>query len=529
MTKGAHTAKIGADIVFQKIENYFPGNFSGSYLFPSYFAFANKTPTTYTQAFPGPGATGATSKPNVNEYAFFLQDSWRVNEKLTLNYGVRYDLFNYAQPPLSNPNPQLLAAGLSTNRIHIDRADYSPRFGLAYSPDQKTVLRGGYGIFYAVTPSIFTGTAHTQNGIQVQTYTFTTPIPPTYRGPSLLPVTYPNVLSSIPAANRTPSLFVFSRDFKNGQTQQWNFNVERQLGRDYSITLGYLGVKGSHLPRARDINLLPVVPATYPIVSTPVSVPTVNIGALTVFRHQGPRPNPAFTRIMLADSGGNSIYHAGFIQFAKRFSRDFQMQASYTWAHAIDDNPDATQVVLGTDDVKSVQDSLQPNLDRGNANSDIRHRVVFSGLWNLSFVPRDGNPVLRAALNGWQISTIATLQGGRVYSSTVGGSNADLNIDGNSRNDRTPGEGRNALRGPRFLNDDVRLSRFFPLGTERVRLQLIGEAFNVTNRANFISLRTTLYNFDGFEFTRLSTFLTPNVGSATADPRILQLAAKIFF
>ncbi len=513
ITKGAHTAKVGADVIVDKIGNYFPGNFSGSYIFPSFANFAANSHSQFTQAFPGPGTTGATSNPNVNEYAFFVEDSWRVTSNLTLNYGLRYDLFDYAQPPVLNSNPGLYAGGLSTNRIHIDKTDYSPRFGFAWSPaaNSRTVLRGGYGIFYAVTPSIFTGTAFTQNGIQVQTFT--------YSGLNNIPVTYPNLLPSIPTTNRTPSLFIFAKDFRNAQTQQWNFNVEHQIGNNYSITLGYLGVKGSHLPRARDINLFP---------SAPVSYPVLGGGSLVFTRHPNGRPNPSFARIELADSGADSIYHAGFIQLTKRFSRNFLVQTSYTWSHAIDDNPDATQVVVGTDDAKSVQDSLLPNLDRGNANSDVRSRFIFSGVWNWNFVPSGANPILRYALNGWQLSTIATLQSGRPYTSTIG-QVPDLNNDGNTRNDRTPGQGRNALRGPDFLNDDVRFSRFFPLGSERVRLQLIGEAFNITNRVNFISLRTTQYNFTGAAFVPLSTFFTPSVGSAVGDPRILQLAAKIVF
>jgi TonB dependent receptor-like, beta-barrel len=513
LTKGSHSIKAGTDIIVQQIGNFFPGNFSGSFTFNSLDDYALNQPATFTQAFPGPGTTGATSNPNVNEYAFFAQDSWHVSSNLTLNYGLRYDLFDYAQPPVLNSDTSLAALGIRTNRINIDHTDISPRFGFAYSPggDKKMVIHGGYGIFYAVTPSIFTGTAFTQNGIQVQTFTF--------NGLANIPVTYPNVLPSIPAANRTPSLFVFANNFKNAQTQQWNFNVDRQLGNNYAITLGYLGVKGSHLPRDRDINLFPEVPVTMPIQGG---------GFLTFGRHPNGRPDPNYTRIMYADSGADSIYDAGFVQLTKRFSRGFVLQTSYTWSHAIDDNPDATQVVVGTDDAKSVQDSLQPNLDRGNANADIRSRFVFSGSWDMNFVPKSANSLLRATLNGWQLSTIATLQSGRDYTSSVG-QNPDLNNDGNTRNDRTPGQGRNALRGPNFLEDDARLSRFFPLGTERVRLQLIGEAFNITNRVNFISLRTTQYNFTGTRFVPLTNFFTPAVGSAAGDPRILQLAARIIF
>src|SRR3954468_19103037 len=118
LTRGAHTMRAGADVILQKIANFFPGNFSGSYTFPSFAAYAANQPNQFTQAFAGPGTTGATSNPNVNEYAFFLQDSWRVNSRLTLNYGIRYDLFDYAQPTVSNPSPSLAALGISTNRIH---------------------------------------------------------------------------------------------------------------------------------------------------------------------------------------------------------------------------------------------------------------------------------------------------------------------------------------------------------------------------------------------------------------------------
>jgi hypothetical protein len=518
VTKGAHSMKFGADMIFQQIANFFPGNFGGSYLFTSYASYANKIPASFTQAFAGPNTTGATVYPNVNEYALFAEDSWRVSRQLTINYGLRYDYFDYAQPPVLNPDPSLTALNIRTNRIHIDPTDISPRFGFAYSPGEgnKTVIRGGYGIFYAVTPSIFTGTAFTQNGIQVQSFTF---------NGAAIPVTYPNLLADIPTANRTPSLFAFSNDFRNPRTQQWNLSFERQFGAHSSITLGYLGVKGVHLPRTRDINLFPALPVTAPIQGG---------GEFTFYRHPTLRPNPNYGRIWLADSGADSTYHGAFVQFTRRFSSGFQVQSSLTWSHAIDDDPDATAVVFGTDDVKIVQNNLLPNLDRGDANADVRLRLLFSGVWDINYVPKSANGFLRAVANGWQVSTIATLQSGRPYNSTIG-SSSDINNDGNLRNDRTPGQGRNALRGPNFLNDDVRVSRFFPLVSERVRLQLIGEAFNITNRVNFVSLRTTQYNFlvpsqfFGGSFVPLNTALTPAPGSAAGDPRILQLAAKIVF
>ena len=509
---GAHSFKFGADLIFQQIANFFPGNFGGSYTFTSFDNYFLNRPSSFTQAFAGPGTSGATVYPNVNEYAFFAEDNWRVSRKLTINYGIRYDYFAYAQPPVLNSDTSLTSANIVTNRIHRDPTDIGPRIGVAYSPteDGKTVLRAGYGLFYAVTPSIFTGTAFTQNGINVQSFT--------YSG-AAIPATYPALLPSIPTIGRTPSLFVFSSDFKNPQVQQWNAQVEHQFGHNYSVTVGYLGVKGSHLPRTRDINLYPAIATTGPVSTG---------GSFTYYRHPTLRPNPNYGRIWLADSGADSIYHAGFVQFTKRFSQNLSLQTSYTWSHAIDDDPDATAVVFGTDDAKLVQNNLLPNLDRGNANADIRHRFVFSGVWNLNYVPKSANGILRAFANGWTLSTLANIQSGRPYTSTIGAT-SDINNDGNLRDDRTPNEGRNALRGPNFMTDDVRLSRYFPIIGERIKLQLIGEAFNVTNRANFISLRTTAYNFTGAAFTPVSTFLTPAPGSATSDPRILQLAAKIYF
>ena len=193
--RGRRSLKFGSDIIWQRIDNFFPGNFSGSFTFNSYADFAANRPFSFTQAFGGAGTDGPLSKPNVGEYAFYGQDAWRVNDRLTINYGVRYDLFRYANPKVQNPDAGLLSAGLDTSRINLDTNNFAGRFGLAYRLTESgdTVLRGGIGTYYGRTPAIMTGTAITQNGIQVQTYTLTANIP-----------TYPNVLSAPPTLNRTP-------------------------------------------------------------------------------------------------------------------------------------------------------------------------------------------------------------------------------------------------------------------------------------------------------------------------------------
>src|SRR5262249_30614388 len=200
--------------------------------------------------FAGANTDGPLSKPNTSEYAFYAQDAWRVNDALTLNYGVRYDLFDYANPKVKNPDAGLAAAGLDTSRINLDTNNLAARLRFAYklSRSGNTVLRGGYGNYYGRTPTILTGTAFTQNGIQVQTYTLSSNIP-----------AYPNILSGPPALNRTPDIYVFAKDYVQPLTHQWSLNLERQLGNDYVITIGYLGVRGEHLSRTRDINFFPAV------------------------------------------------------------------------------------------------------------------------------------------------------------------------------------------------------------------------------------------------------------------------------
>ena len=169
--RGKHSYKMGVDMIWQRIGNYFPGNFSGSFTFNSYADFASNKPFTFTQAFAGAGTAGALSQPNVSEYAFYAQDTWRLTDRLTLNYGVRYDLFDYANPPVNNPDAGLAALGLDTSRINLDTNNIAGRLGFAYklSKNGNTVLRGGVGTYYGRTPTILTGTSFTQNGIQVQT------------------------------------------------------------------------------------------------------------------------------------------------------------------------------------------------------------------------------------------------------------------------------------------------------------------------------------------------------------------------
>lgn len=507
VVKGNHTMKFGVDIISQRIDNFFPGNFSGSYTFNSYADFFNKTPASFTQAFAGANTDGPLTKPNVAETAFYLQDSWRATERLTLNYGIRYDLFALSQPAVQNPNTALLAGGLDTSRINRDSNNWGPRFGFAYKVKRSgsTVIRGGWGMYYARTPSIMQGTAMSQNGIQVQTYTLLSGFP-----------TYPNILTAPPAVNRTPDIYVFAKDYVQPLTHQFSFNLEQALGNDYAVTVGYLGVRGEHLSRTRDINRFPAVP-------TDLTYSTG--GTATILRYNG-RPNPAFGRISLFDSGADSYYHGGFVQVTKRFASSFQFLTSYTYSKVIDSNPDFTSVVVGVDDGKNAQDTLNANFERGRGNADITNKFVFSGIWDIDYARSLDNVVLRNLLRGYQLSLISNVQSGRLFTATVG---SDPNNDGNTATDRPPGISRNTLGAPAFMTADVRFTRDIALKGERVKLRIIFEAFNATNRANFNALNRAAYTFNATTRVLTPTTNFGTVTGTTSDPRILQLAGKITF
>ncbi len=517
-----HTLKFGGDFNFERIVNFFPGQFSGVYTFTSLQDFADRRPTAFAQALAGPGTDGATTRPNINETAFFFQDQFRATGQLTLNYGVRYDINSTAKPPVRNPNQQLIAAGYLTDRLDLDKNNIGPRFGAAYrvfKDSQRLVLRGGWGLFYGRTPSILLGTVHSNNGLAVQNYSFTG---------AAIPVSYPNVLTSIPAAGRLPvNVFAVQDKYQLARTQQYSFSVEGNVA-GAAVTAGYLGVHGDQLTRSRDVNLAPMQQLTGTLCATANATACDSPQPFAYFRRTAPRPLSAFNRVTLVDSQAASTYNAFFVQVTKRYAKSFQIQTSYTVSKVIDSAPEATAVLPNNagDDSKIVWDTLNPALDKGLGDSDIRHRFVFSGVWDIGYFDRAGNMAARHVLGGWQLSAIMQAQSGRVFSERV---NLDVNNDGNINNERVPFAARNGLRLPKFATFDLRISKDVAVLPEgRVKIRLIGEAFNLFNRANVTGRNGVHYNANltNFQFRPNTAYLFT---TSTGDPRILQLAVKIVF
>ena len=504
--KGSHGIKAGFDYLHDDILNYFPGNFSGGYTFDSLAAWNLGVPSSYVQAFAGAGTTGPTTKPSSRELAAFVQDEWKISSQLSVMLGVRYDLQKYDPSKVRNPDPQLAAAGIDTRFVPKDDDNYAPRLGFAWTPRSDVVVRGGYGVFYGRTPAIMVGTAHSNNGINVQTITLTGSAVPTY----------PTILTSIPtgATPPKPSIFVFDPAFENPEVAQASLGADWAITPDWALAVSYLHVDADHLQRTRDFN-----------VGTPVAteIPVTTGGSVTVQRFPSARPFSNFDRILRFESTAESRYDGATIELRRRFVHGFQASVAYTYGKVEDTVPDATAVVPGgSDDAKFASNPADFEADRAPGANDQRHRVVVSGLWQLPYF-RESDGWRRAVLGGWSISWIASYQSGQPYSLAV---TNDLNNDGNRRNDIVPGS-RDSVELPATYGVDLRISKEIRLGG-RVGLELIAEAFNLFDRDNITGQRTGYYTYNASANT-----LAPqsNFGQDTtaADNRIVQLAAKITF
>jgi hypothetical protein len=465
---------------------------------------------TFAQAFPGDGTSGPRTNPDIREYSFFAQDEWRASDAVTVNLGLRYDLQKFAQPPVRNPDAQLAAAGIDTSVLNTDTNTIGPRLGIAWAPvGRRYVVRAGYGIFFGRTPSIMVGTAHSNNGINVQTITFAgsagNPVP-----------TYPNRFPTIPAgvALPRPTIFAFDPDYQNARTQQASTGLEWEWMPNTSVSVTYLFVKGDDLPRSTDVNIGPATPVTFNVAGTGESLAHYQFAA---------GPFPSFTRVVSFQSTAESRYNGITVELNRRFSQGSQYRVGYTFGKVVDNAPDATAVVPeGTDDRKFASNPADFDTDRTVGNNDQRHRLVGSVIYTTdTFAARFGG-FMEDVLRDWTLSAIYTIQSGQPYSAYV---STDINRDFNRFNDIAPGTTRNEFRYPTQSSFDPRVARNIGLGGTRA-LTLIWEAFNLFNHANYNVVNQTLYTVSGTTLTRNSLF-AQRLGQT--DPRIMQLAVKFSF
>ncbi len=487
---GNHAIKYGADLLFDRILNFFPGLFSGSYRFTSYATLStalsaplSTTPAQFRQSFGGAGTTGGTTHPNNNEFGFFIQDDWKVAPKWTLNLGLRYDYQLIAKPPIQNPDTTLLTKGFDTGFRPSDKNNIAPRFGFSYAFDEKTVLRGGYGLYYGRTPAIMTGTAHSQNGIQVLAVDILCGSVPV--GGIQCPV-YPNVFTSFPTGARLApvNLYLFSKDYKQPFTQQARVQFEREIFKNTTFSIQYTMFRGSDLSRTRNANLQAPVPTAITVYSGSPATPT----SFTFLRSPG-AANPAYGRISLFESTARSLYNGLTFELNRRFSHHLQFNVSYTLSKAKDDKPDQTSVVPGADDGKIAENQYDLTGEYGRSDLDVRQRFIFSPVYETGTFKYSDNKFVRFLLSDYVLTGIFTAQSGFAYSALVSG---DPNGDGNTATDRVPGTLRNQFSTPPTYVVDMRFGRTFKFA-ERYRFSIFAEGFNLFNRSNIAAFNNTQY------------------------------------
>jgi hypothetical protein len=343
------------------------------------------------------------------------------------------------------------------------------------------------------------------------------------------------VLASVPTgAAGTPNVLYASRDFANPLIYQMEFSIEHEVFRNFTINATYMASRGQRLPEFHDTNLFP---ATQSVAYTVCGVPQVGTSltcpqvAQTVTEpfFSGPRPNTRYGFITEADSVINSWYNGLVIQAKHRFSRGFQMQAGFTVSKAQDD--------LQTSQTFSANNQpLNPfniRQDYALSNFDQRKRFTLSSYWMLPFSRISSKP-LRSALNGLQLSGILFLADGRPYSPTISGSptpsgtsSGILGVGGDSR---VPFVGRNVFTNPGLADVDLRLAREIKF-TERLKLQLMFEGFNVFNRVNISSINVAEYNARGSNllFPRTDFQTISATGTNLTRERQLQIGARFSF
>jgi hypothetical protein len=454
--RGDHSVKFGGEYLYNGLNIEFPGALQGVYTFTNLANFLSGNYSQFQQAFGAPSQ--AQKNPN---FGVFARDEWKVRRDLTLNVGVRYDLQFLPEP------------------IETDTDNVAPRFGFAYSPNPKTVIRGSYGLYYDRIPTRATSNALQRDGSKyvVAILSRTSPGAPVF----------PTVLAAQPSVLLTkPSVTRIDPNIENSSSQQANLQIERELPWDSSVSVGYIHLRGTHIILSRNVNV-------------PRCAASADANLC--------RPDPNFGNVSRFEGSGDSYYDGMVVSFNKRQGRWATARVSYTLSKAIDDS--------GNFFFSTPQDNFNLRGEKGLSDNDQRHRLTLSGTFN-SPANLDSE-FARKALGGFQVSYIFTYASRLPFNVLAG---SDLNGDSNN-NDRPRGLGRNTGQGFDFASFDLRLARRFHV-TERLNLELIAEGFNLFNRANF----SVPNNNFGTGTTPPATFGQP---TAAFDPRQMQVGFRLNF
>jgi hypothetical protein len=604
---GNHTFKFGTEIM-RLTQNYAQTNVpTGIFNFnPDLTSLDSGFDTSvgglglasFLLGYPSSGSAGSPALVAGTQWypAVFANDDWRITRKLTLNLGVRWesvapwterhDRLSYFDPTLNNSvlsaaginlpgNVSLVNTGRDPYRSNIlpNWKQYAPRVGAAYQITQKTVFHAGYGIFWLPND---VGSSYAPSGDPINTYS-TPYLASVFPGVPAGAINNPFPGGITPPPGRNPSyasdligtgntLTMLSNPY--GYAQQWNADIQQQLGNGFLIDVAYGGSKGVHLPTpSPSIDQLPdqylslgtqlqqtVANPFYGVINTPgspLAAPTTTVGQLLL-------PYPQYTNISYANEGiGNSSYESLQVKAEKRFSGGNSILVAYTHSKLISDT-DTLTGWLEAGGVAGYQNNNNLRLERSLASFDTPDRVVISYVLDIpvghgrKFLA-NSNKFVNGALGGWGVQGVTTLQSGFPLHLTMNSGNINAPNAGSQRPNVVPGcnkstsgsaqsrlndwynascfvqpdpftygdEGRNDpnLRADGTAQWDFSAFKSFAvLPDNRANLQFRAEFFNIFNRAQF-----------GFPNQAIGSQQQAIVSSTANLPRIIQFALKLSF
>ncbi|MGA3089659.1 MAG: TonB-dependent receptor [Terriglobales bacterium] len=618
-TRGRHATKFGTELRFEQFTILEPAAARGYMSFGSDFTDNPASPgsggesiATFLLGIPDGGEITGLNNIIYNRqiYAIYALDDFKVTPRLTLNLGLRYELFTTIKEPDNNQatfdfnslslvvpsgqNLQLtptLGSELTVQRngsrglVSPDLNNFAPRFGLAYQLADKLVLRGGYGIFYGGQENgPFSNPSPGFNPPFFASQVFSPNCSVPSANPSTLDCSISgslplNVLQNGFPSNalsdpNTPSLYSLDPHLVTPYTQQWHLGLEWQLPADTIFEVSYGGSRGLKLFAFYNANqatpdpnpsdpLAPRRPANnndWPggtggpcSLTLPVSSP-------------GSYCNPALNvAIDTLRSNAQSNYDSLQVRLEKRYSHGLQYEAAYTFAHALDN---ASSASLGSVNNGDFQDQRYPNSNYGNADFDVRHRFVFSYVYDLPFghgrlIAKDASGVVNQMLGNWQMSGVFSAASGNYYTATdtvsvsnsdcggtvgyycsrpnlVGDPNAKPCVPGTLFNTcafahntalGTFGDaGRNIIEGPGYTTWDTSLVKQFPISDQK-HFEFRAEFFNILNHTNYLFGQFGAISAEPTPLELNPTNPQSGFGYplATRAPRQIQFALKFYF
>lgn len=534
--KGSHEFTAGANWMSTRFAFLTPAHPNGTYAFNGSYTGYGLADFLYGRPI--------SSQLDIAQYfdlirfrpSFYVQDNWRVTQKLTLNLGVRDEMVT----PWTERHDRLAVFDPSNGGTLIPVAtpahpsntvtdghfnNIGPRIGLAYSVNPKTVVRAGFGIFYAYETynsnpqaknAPFNGSIISTNSTGAAGYAAALPVSAGF--PAARPALFP------PAGT---AFQVFQRSYPNPSANEWNFNIQRQLTAHDTLSVAYVGQNGVHILINPNINQ--AVPGPGSVASR--------------------RPYPNLADGTLNCTCANSSFNSLQVTYKNRFSSGFDFQGAYTYAHSIDNSS-------GNSNAVGIQNPSNLRLYRGNSDFDVRHILVLSWSYDLPFgrgkkFAGGAQGLGQAVIGGWRLNSIDTFATGSPFTPVMvssllnsgnavqwpnrigSGKLADSTIRAwfNTADFVSPGNyvygnsGRNILFGPGTRQFDLSLFKDFLFNENGSRrLQFRAEAFNFLNTPQFNNPNAQIGNPAAGTITSAGS---PLLYQRTS--RQLQLALKLYW